>query len=179
LIFIFLIIQITNSMKKIIFASMLMLAVASVSYGQNEQGSKSAKIGVGVLGLGANATVEYAIKDNIGVGIYASYERTTAGYFLLNYSYNRIAVGPRVSYHFGELLKLDNKFDAYVSGGALLTYGTWGSDYTNIVGSSSGTIGFEVLGRVGGAYSLSDKMKFFGDVGLGGSAIQGGLVFTF
>jgi opacity protein-like surface antigen len=173
-------------MKK--FFSITLLAFAamicfhSTSIAQFSKGDKRVAIGVGLFSLGANATVEYGIMDDLGVGLYASYERPSLGYIGINYSYSDIQIGPRATYHLNRILNLDNDdFDLYVSGGILLRSYGYPDSYWNAYGLGSRTryTTATLLARVGGTYNFSEKMALFADLGSGGSWVQAGVSFKF
>ena len=170
-------------MKKTVFSVMLvaMVALCSLSaQAQLSKGEKQVNIGVGLIGFGLNAAVQYGVIDDLGVGLYVGFERNSYGLGLIgvNYSTNSILIGPAATYHFNRVLNLNaDKFDLYVSGGILFRSISYSDDYASLFGRS--TTGYDFLGRVGANYNLSEKMRLFGDFGSGGSLIQAGISFKF
>jgi len=163
------------------------LLAGTQSFAQSfQKGDKIVNLGVGVGGLGANVTGEYGIAENIGVGAFLAYERRTYSYLFGtlgdNYGRNEITVGARVAYHAGELLNIGEKFDPYVAAGlGVWIYTNPYADYSVARGeylSRSYTLP-SFLFRIGTRYALSDKLNVFGDIGSGGSWIQGGVSFKF
>lgn len=103
-------------------AAITMIGTQAVGQQTFDQGDKIVNLGVGVFGLGFNATAEYGIQKNLGVGAYFGYERISTGILGaiagVNYGYNQFHVGARATYHLGELLKLDqSNIDLYAAGG--------------------------------------------------------------
>lgn len=174
-------------MKKVFFSSLLALATIICfhsSYAQFSKGDKKVNLGVGLGSLGANASVEYGIMDDLGVGLFASYERPSTGLIGaiagVRYSYNEISVGPRAAYHLNRVLNMkDDKFDLYVAGGVLYRRVTYPYDYwygSNLK-SSYGYI--SLLARVGAGFQFSDNLAGFAELGSGGSWVQAGISFKF
>ena len=159
----------------------------SQSFGQTfQKGDKLVNLGVGIVGLGVNATAEYGITENIGVGAFFGYERNSFSYLFTsiggNYTRSEISVGARGVFHAGELLKLDGKFDPYAAAGVGVNLYTNPNDSYNFVTNefvSKSYVGPMFLFRVGGRYFLSEKMAAFGEIGSGGSWISGGISLKF
>jgi hypothetical protein len=170
-------------MKKVVLTSILALFVFAAQ-AQFDKGDKQANVGIGLFGLGVNVGAQYGIIDDLGVGVYATFERNTYGLGLVglgNYSINRFLVGPYATYHFNRLFNISSdKFDVYATGGFLVGGGRYSSEWANYYTTSGATFtDYDFIGRVGGKYKMSDKMSLFGDVGSGGSLLQGGISFKF
>jgi opacity protein-like surface antigen len=173
-------------MKKMFFTSLLALAAIvcfqTDSYAQFSKGDKQVRIGVGLFSIGANVSAEYGIMDDLGVGLYASYERPTIGFGAFNYGYSDFQIGPRATYHLNNVLNMkDDKFDLYVSGGILLRSYGYSDEYWNAYGSSFKTryTTATLLARVGANMNISNNLSAFADLGSGGSWIQAGISFKF
>lgn len=173
-------------MKKRFFTSLL--ALATIVYFQSSclaqwsKGDKQVKIGVGIFSIGGNASVEYGIMDDLGVGLYASYERPTIGFGSFNYGYSDFQVGPKATYHLNNVLSMkDDKFDLYVSGGILLRSYGYSDDYWKAYGVSYKTryTTATLLARVGANMNISNNLSAFADLGSGGSWVQAGISFKF
>lgn len=173
-------------MKKVLLSSLLALAaifcVHTSSLAQFSKGDKQIKLGVGIFSIGGNASLEYGIMDDLGVGLYASYERPTIGFGAFNYGYSDFQVGPKATYHLNNVLNMkDDKFDLYVSGGILLRSYGYSDDYWNAFGYSYKTryTTATLLARVGANMNLSKNLYAFADLGSGGSWVQAGISFKF
>src|SRR5687768_6387128 len=96
----------------------------------------------GTGGLPLSVSVEHGFHDKISAGLYVGYiQRKFATYW----KYKYVVVGARGSYHFNELIQIDNpKVDLY--GGATLYYRGYKFKYTNgeadeSVKTSGGSVG--------------------------------------
>ncbi len=171
-----------NMKKTILFLAFSLVMGVSTSFAQFNKGDKDVRVGLGLIGFGFNATAEYGIIDDLGVGLYFGYERNSLGYLVASYSYNSLYFGPRGTYHFNRLLKLDtDKFDIYASAGVLIHRYSYPDDYWGVYGNSFKTSYTTAvpLARVGGKYNFSESMSLFADTGSGGSLLQAGLSFKF
>lgn len=174
------------TMKKGFFLSFLALIAIvcfhTESAAQFSKGDKQVKLGVGIFSLGGNVSAQFGIMDDLGVGLYASYERSSLGYLTANYSYSDFQVGPRADYHLNRILNMkDDKFDLYVSGGVLLRSWGYPDAYWNAYGLGGRTryTSVNLLARLGANMNISDKLAAFADLGSGGSWVQGGISFKF
>lgn len=173
-------------MKKILFSSLLALtAMVCLQINANAQfskGDKLVRIGVGIFSIGANVSAEYGIMDDLGVGLYGSYERPTIGFGAFNYGYSDFQIGPRATYHLNNVLNMkDEKFDLYVSGGLLLRSYGYSDEYWRAYGYNFKTryTNVNLLARVGANMSISNNLSAFADLGSGGSWVQAGISFKF
>jgi hypothetical protein len=178
-------------MKKIFVLSVALFALVSFAKVNGQatfnKGDKAINLGVGLVALGANASVEFGVQKNLGVGAYFAYERVSTGLIGsalgVNYGYNVINLGLRGAYHFSELLNMnDGKFDFYGAGGVGVRLDRgYATDYNVLTGKYTyGTRIFpQLLIRAGGRYYFSDKMAGWAELGTGGSWIQGGIAFKF
>lgn len=175
-------------MKKVFFTSFLALVsivcFQNSTFAQFDKGFKKVNIGVGLGSLGANASVEYGIMDDLGVGLFASYERPSTGLIGaalgVRYSYNEISIGPRAAYHLNRVLNMkDDKFDLYVAGGVLYRHVSYPYDYYYGSGLKSSYGYINLLARVGAGFQFTDNLAGFAELGSGGSWIQAGISFKF
>ena len=178
-------------MKKVFYSSLLALAAIvcfqTSASAQFSKGDKKVNIGVGLGSIGANASVEYGIMDDFGVGLFVSYERPNTGIIGslagVRYGYNQISIGPRAAYHLNRVLNMkDEKFDLYVAGGLLYRNDSYGSDYSayrRSGGLSASDSGISLLARVGAGFQFSDNLAGFAELGWGGSRVQAGISFKF
>ena len=170
-------------MKKTIALVVFSLIVGIGSgFAQFNKGDKEVRVGLGLVGIGFNASAEYGIMDDLGVGLYVGYERNSLGLLGFNFSYNSLYIGPRATYHFNRLLKLDpDKFDFYASAGILLRNYSYPDDYWAAYGVSSKQSYSVVNGlfRVGAKYKFSETLNLFADTGSGGSLLQAGVALKF
>jgi hypothetical protein len=175
-------------MKKtlsVLLLTVCLMSLNKTAHAQFDKGDKQVNVGIGLgtaglsyggLGYGLNASAEYGIMDNIGVGLHVAYARNSYGILSYNYSANHILFGPRGSYHFNDLLKLDSdKFDIYASAGILLDL----YSYTDNVSTRNAYTSVVPMVRVGGRYFMSDKFTLFADLGTGGNNLQAGISFQF
>ncbi|MEZ4901422.1 MAG: hypothetical protein R2822_06505 [Spirosomataceae bacterium] len=173
-------------MKKIFFTSFLalvaLLCFQNDANAQFSKGDKLVRLGVGVFSIGANVSAEFGIMDDLGVGLYGSYERPTIGFGTYSYGYSDFQIGPRATYHLNNVLNMkDDKFDLYVSGGILLRSYGYSDDYWKAYGVNYKTryTSATLLARVGANMNISNNLSAFADLGSGGSWIQAGISFKF
>jgi hypothetical protein len=176
------------TMKKMFLSSVLALAalfyIHTSSFAQFSKGDKKVNIGVGLGSIGANASVEYGIMDDLGVGLFASYERPNTGLvgaaLGVRYGYNEISIGPRAAYHLNRVLNMkDDKFDLYVAGGVLYRRVSYPYDYYYGSGLKSSYGYLSLLARVGAGFQFTDNLAGFAELGSGGSWLQAGISFKF
>lgn len=137
--------------------------------GSYSKGDKLLNIGIGVNsfydgGIPIGASYEQGITDNISVGVNADY--LSADY--LSFKFTAIYIGVRASYHFNDLLKIENeKIDVY--GGPTLGYRSFSwKDTDQDLGDSYGS-GIYLGVYAGGKYYFSDKLGIFAEAGSIGS----------
>lgn len=165
------------------------MAVSTIALSQHKEGDKYLNIGLGVGGgyyygsytlptLGL--TYEKGIKDNLSVGLYLGYTRSTESYTYFTstatYTYNYIIVGPRASYHYN-LFDMEG-LDTY--GGILLGYAIVNVSVDDEFGTSDYTVGsgfFAYSFFIGARYKLNESLSLFGELGAGYSPITVGLTF--
>lgn len=160
-------------MKKLTLLTIFTISIATMN-SQFEKGTKVADLGVGFSGYGipVHGNFEAFLSNTVSVGLgvnWASYNQ------LSKYSYNFFYGGPRINYHFNDLLKLDSKFDIYGGG----TLGYWMATYSGPTGSSS-SLGNSLFlsGQLGARYMFKEKIGGFLEFG-GGSISGGTLGVTF
>lgn len=180
-------------MKKTILTFMAIVAIAITATAQKSGYSKNDKllnIGIGVNsyynnGIPIGVSFEKGISDVISVG--ADFNYLSSNYDL-GYGYNlkftAMYFGARASYHFNEIIGIDNeKLDFY--GGATLGYRNFSwSDNTNgaltsELGSSYGS-GAYLGAFIGGKYYFTDKIGALLELGaIGSTNARIGVAFKF
>ncbi|MBU1821603.1 MAG: hypothetical protein KKG00_08855 [Bacteroidetes bacterium] len=169
---------------KNLFNSFLLIALLAFS-AQNvlaqsyQQGDKLLNVGIGVGtygvgGIGFGGSFEYGIHEAISVGALAGYSGKS--YFGTRWSV--LTIGARGSYHFNELLNLDNDMiDLYAGLGLGYRNVTW--NYSGIGRNDSWGGGITFLGHIGGKYYFQPNMAAFAELGSGFGTLQAGLAFKF
>ena len=173
-------------MKKVSFfiaVCSAFILLSSVTKAQDVKGRNFINAGIGLGsfhlvgtgGLPIVISVEHGFHEKISGGLYFGYiQRTYSTYW----KYKYVVVGARGSYHFNELINIDNpKVDVY--GGATLYYRGYKFKYTNEADNdfntktSGGTVGVAL--HAGGRYMFTENIGGFAEVGYGISPLQLGL----
>ncbi|MES2109588.1 MAG: hypothetical protein V4577_12600 [Bacteroidota bacterium] len=170
-------------MKKQSLLLVLLLAITSTVMAQSKSafsnGDNLLNVGIGLgtpfFGTGYSASLpvnptisfEHGFSDEISVGAqvsYASYKfnDTYQGQTYYSFKYNATYVGVRGSYHLGEMLELDSKFDVY-GGGSLGYVVLSASDSEGYSGTLGSAVGYGVFG--GGKYFFSHNAGIYAEVG--------------
>ena len=184
--------------KKVLFAATLLLGMFIMNQAtaqdvkQDVKGTNylNAGIGLGSYGLAGTgglpitASFEHGISKNISAGVTAGMiKRTYAG----DIKYTYLITGVRGSYHFNELLKVENpKVDLY--GGLSLFYRHYSFKYTYLSGgdetehgdtykSAGGNVDFAI--HAGARYLFANNVGAYAELGYGISPLQLGLTFKF
>jgi hypothetical protein len=177
-----------NQVKKIILMTAMIAAAVfstSTSKAQDVTGKHfiNAGIGIGTFGfsgtggLPVTASYEHGFTDKISAGIYGGFIKRK-WYNELTYNYK--VIGARGSYHFNEILKIDDpKLDVY--GGISIYYRGYVVKYDSPVnGKSKATSGGVDFGfHAGGRYMFSKNAGVFAELGYGVSPLQLGASFVF
>ncbi|MBK6948331.1 MAG: outer membrane beta-barrel protein [Haliscomenobacter sp.] len=173
-------------MKKLLFLFVLFLTFSQATFAQHAKGDFNLNIGIGLLpvfGTGnavlppIGASGEYGITDDISVGGYLAFATYKEDFEFFNgkWKYSYIIIGPRASYHLGNVLDLPDAWDPYA--GAFLGYtigsSKWDGDGTVPTSTSIG--GFGWSGHLGTRYQVSDNLRLFGELGYGISVLQLGI----
>jgi hypothetical protein len=171
------------SLSILVFGAAMIFSASAIN-AQMKKGDKQINIGIGLAGLGAYASAEIGIADNIGVGPIVGYNRYSYGGLLTGYTgsgygYGQIRAGLRGSYHLGNVLNMsDGKFDPYVaaSAGLLFDRGNYFYNYnTNNVDYKNRILPF-LNPRVGANMELTNSLRGYADLGYGGSWLQAGII---
>lgn len=175
-------------MKKYFFVLSLFLVFSQTGFAQHAEGDFNLNIGIGLLpvfGVGnallppIGASGEYGITDDISVGGYLAYatyrDKYDFGGINGKWTYSYIIIGPRASYHLGNVLKTPDEWDPYA--GVFLGYTIGSSKWTGdaTVPRSTSVGGFGWSGHIGTRYNVSDNLRVFGELGYGISVIQLGI----
>lgn len=167
-------------MKKLLsslFIVTLLAFSAQSAIAQYQKGDKllNAGIGVGTYGaggLGLGGSFEYGIHDAISVGALAGYSGRS-NYLGSGVRWSVLTIGARGSYHFNELLNLDND--------QIDLYGGVGLGYRNIsfnvdgLGSIFGNAyngGIIPLAHIGGKYYFQPNLGIYAELGSGFGILQ-------
>jgi hypothetical protein len=162
------------------------LFTAATAQAQDVKGQNflNAGIGLGTFGFAGTgglpftASFEHGVTDKISAGATFAYVKTK---FLGNYKYTNYLFGARGSYHFNELLKVnEEKLDVY--GGASLFYRGYKLKWKGVEGegaykSSDG--GIDIALHAGARYQLTSKLSGYAELGYGISPLQLGLSVKF
>lgn len=178
-------------MKKRLFtiaAVVLATVIAATSaQAQNVSGKNFVNAGVGIGtfgfsgtgGLPVTVSVEHGFTDKISGGIYLGMIQRK---YYDDFKYNYKVIGVRASYHFNELLQIDQpKLDVY--GGASLYYRgyTLKYDLADDMGGkqkiTSSTVGIAL--HAAARYMFSKNIGGYAEVGYGVSPLQLGLTAVF
>jgi hypothetical protein len=176
-------------MKKIKLFLVALLATTLVSVNAEAQDVKgkrflNAGIGLGTFGfsgtggLPITASFEHGFTDKISAGGTVGLVRTK---FLTDYHYSYYIVGARGSYHFNELLKVENeKVDLY--GGVSLFYRGYKLKYKGTTEegdykASAGGLDYAL--HAGARYMFSDNIGGYAELGYGISPLQLGVALKF
>jgi hypothetical protein len=166
------------------FLVVLLLAFSSSMKAQDVKGVNfiNAGIGVGTYGfvgtggLPITASFEHGFSKNISAGLNLGFiQRKYAD----DWKYTYLVFGARGSYHFNEVLNVQNeKLDVY--GGISLNYRhykiKYGHDIDDYYGSASGgEVDFGI--HAGGRYLFSPKVGAFAELGYGISPLELGITF--
>ena len=165
------------------------LVLAGNLYAQKNsfsEGDKLLNLGIGLNsyysgGIPFGASFEYGVTDVISAGAnidYLSYTYDYAGFG--SYKFTALYIGARGSYHFNELLNLNNdKIDLYA--GVTLGYRSfsWSDDFNGSIGDSYGSGVFFGI-YAGGKYYFTEKIAAFTELGAVGSTnVRLGVAFRF
>jgi len=134
----------------------------------------------GTGGLPLTASFEHGVTENISAGVSLGYVQRK---YVYDWKYTYIIFGARGSYHFNELLNLQEpKLDVY--GGAGLLYRHWKFKYTHSGGdavddykSSGGSVTVDL--HAGGRYRFNEHIGAYAEVGYGISPLQLGVTVIF
>ncbi|MBK0383066.1 hypothetical protein I5M32_08855 [Pedobacter sp. SD-b] len=163
-------------MKKLFHGILIYLFCLSKVFAQNGAFSKTDKllnIGIGVNsfydnGIPFGASFEKGINDNISVGGNFDYLATDFGASGVNSKFTAIYLAARGSYHFNNLLKVNNKhIDLYAGPSLGYRIFSWKDDFGGSLGNKYGS-GLFIGIHIGGKYYFNDKIGVFlelGDVG--------------
>jgi len=144
----------------------------------------NAGIGIGTFGfsgtggLPITASIEHGFSDKISAGLYLG---MISRNYLDDVKFRYFVAGVRGSYHFNELLNVENKkLDVY--GGAALYYRNAKVKYTGTGNHpdykvSDGTVGLGIFAA--SRYFFTDSFGAYAELGYGISPLQLGATFTF
>ncbi|HMQ50030.1 MAG TPA: outer membrane beta-barrel protein [Saprospiraceae bacterium] len=177
-------------MKKFIFTLTICLSLAAATTLNAQlhvQGDINVNAGIGLLSFynfagtldlpPIGGSVEYGVTDEISVGAYLAFSRSTWSYAYLGgearWAYTYLIVGPRASYHFNlpELEELDLYAGAFL--GATISSSTWKGTGSQPDVDTYGGLTYALFG--GARYFFSENLGAFGEVGYGLSLLTVGI----
>ena len=152
---------------------------------QHSLGDFNLNLGIGLRPTFGNGTSvlppigasgEYGIQDDLSVGGYIAYATYKENYQTLGkFRYSYIIIGPRASYHLGNLLKTPKELDPYVGAFLGYTIGSTKWDGAGNIPTTSSIGGLGWSGHIGARYQVSDNLRLFGELGYGISVLQVGV----
>jgi len=163
-------------MKKLLTFSFLLAVLLTTSFKGFSQAYKqgdnllNATIGVGAgygASIGFGGSFEHGFTDAISAGGSFDYIGLGSGYGTGGLLY----IAARGSYHFGELLKTDDKLDPYAGLG--LGYLSWPGTG---VGGLSGAF---FAGHLAARYWFADNLGGVAEIGFGAAALKLGVALKF
>ena len=174
-------------MKKLLSSLFVVALLAFISEGAMaqayEKGDKLLNVGVGLGtygagGIGLGGSFEYGIHEAISVGVLGGYSGRS-NYLGSGTRWSVLTIGVRGSYHFNELLNLDNdQIDLYAGVG--LGYRNISWNYNGVgLGNGYGSGGILFLGHIGGRYYLKPNLGIFAELGSSFGVLQAGVAFKF
>ena len=165
-------------------ATMALMVTSADAQTQSVKGINYVNAGIGIGTFGFNGTgglpvtigYDRGITDQISVGAYLGMVRTKYAY---DYKYKYTIFGVRGSYHFNELLEIENpKIDLY--GGVAINYRNYTLKY-DVEGVhqkySGSTVGVGI--HAGGRYFFTEQFGAYAELGYGISPLQLGAVLKF
>ncbi len=172
-----------NFLSSLFLVALLAFSAQNATAQSYQQGDKLLNVGVGLGtygagGLGLGGSFEYGIHEAISVGVLGGYSGRS-NYLGSNTRWSVLTIGARGSYHFNELLNLDNdQIDLYAGLG--LGYRNISWNYNGIgLGDGYGAGGILFLGHIGGKYYFQPNLGIFAELGSGFGTLQAGLAFKF
>lgn len=174
-------------MKNLILVFTLLMGLSQTTFAQHAQGDFNLNLGIGLLPTFGNgdavlpplgASGEYGIKDDISIGGYLAYSTYKENFGSLGkFKYSYIIIGPRASYHLGNLLNLPDEWDPYAGAFLGYTIGSTKWDGAGTIPTSNSVGGLGWSGHIGTRYQLNDNLRLFGELGYGISVLQVGVSF--
>ena len=132
----------------------------------------------GTGGLPITASFEHGFTDKISAGGYVGFVQRK---FAHDWKYTYFVIGARGSYHFSELLNIQNeKLDVY--GGASLYYRGYKLKYgddeiSELYDTNGGTVGLAL--HAAARYMFKDNLGAYAELGYGVSPLQLGVTLKF
>lgn len=172
-------------MKNAILIFALLLSTHVMLNAQHAQGDFNLNLGVGLLPTFGNgsavlppvgASGEYGIQDDLSIGGYIAYSTYKENFQTLGkFRYSYIIIGPRASYHLGNVLKTPKEVDPYVGAFLGYTIGSTKWDGAGTIPATSSIGGLGWSGHIGARFQVSDNLRLFGELGYGIAILQAGI----
>ena len=166
------------------FAAALFFASSANAQDVKGKNFLNAGIGLGTFGLSGTgglpitASFEHGFTNNISAGGYVGFVQRK---FAFDWKYTYFVIGARGSYHFNELLNVQNeKLDVY--GGASLYYRGYKLKYSenelsDYYDASGGTVGVAL--HAAARYMFKNNLGAYAELGYGVSPLQLGVTLKF
>ncbi len=177
-------------MKKTTLSVILLLLALTTTFAQKTggfaKGDKLLNIGVGVnsyynSGFPLGASFEVGVTDDISVGANVDYLGSKYSGFGYEYKFTTIYFGARGSYHFNEILNIDNdKIDLYAGATVGFRSFTFKDKYSGETLTGTYGSGVYLGGYLGGKYYFTNNIGAFAEVGaIGSTNVRLGVGFKF
>jgi len=174
-------------MKKVLtlaaLTALLIFAGTNKTFAQAYQkGSNMLNVGLGIGafggGLGLIGSFEHGFTDAISGGAILGYSSSSES-GIYSYGYRVLTIGARASYHFTELLNINNdKLDLYA--GAGLAYRNYSyKDNSFLAGYNPRSSRVTPIFHAGVRYFFKENIGVWAEGGYSVAALQGGVVFKF
>lgn len=170
-------------MKKIITTFCVMVIMSTIHNAQaqfnpyaDEVKLLSAGLGISGWGIPLYVRFEAPVADNITIGGSLSFQSKSESYTGASWNHTIFGLVFRGSYHFNELLEINDKWDLYAGLG--LGYYFWETKYEGTgtgTYTGSGNGGLSLGLHIGGRYFVTDKLGLNLEVG-GGTVLGGGTI---
>jgi hypothetical protein len=173
-------------MKRILLLSVLVIFIASMSFGQMayKKGDQVVNIGLGLGGfagaygsggIAITGGYEYGIHENVSLGGVIGYSSSSEDFYGYGYKYTYILIAARGAYHV-DLLH-NPKFDTY--GGILLGYNIVSNSTTGLYyGYGSASASYLEIGLfAGGRYYFDPHWAVQAELGYGLGILNIGIAY--
>lgn len=160
-------------MKKL-FLTVCLIAITSISFGQNplDVGQKQLNVGVGLSswGIPVYGGMDFGVHEDITVGGEVGFRSHTTRSFGNRYNHSIISFSANANYHFNRILEIPEEFNLYA--GLNAGFYVWNSP-NGYGGSQTSGIGLGL--QLGGRYYFTDRwginLEFGGTQNFGGGKL--------
>jgi outer membrane immunogenic protein len=136
------------------------------------------RLGLGVNGssFSVGAGYEYGVTPDISVGALLDYYQWSYTVVGNDWKETYVVFGAQGNYHFGKVLKWDNKLDPFA--GLVLGYQSISWSGTRVEGRSANPSGLVLGGQAGLRYFVSPTVALYGQAGFGITYLKVGVDFV-